>query len=163
MRKSLIIAGIVVLIIGLSFYGVMTYETGLLSHKSITEIRPGEYVSDNFTADYNYIVTIKNPTPVSGLVSLSNLDKVTNASMLYKYKIRSDYAFGNVKEYEHLAPGKYVFVDFSNSRPALIYESEPSGFLVEIGYLDYASVLVIILGPVISIIGIFTGSRKIAF
>ncbi len=160
MRKSLIITGIIVLIIGLIFYGIMTYETDLLSNKNITEIRPGEYISENITAGCNYIVTIKNPTPVSGLVSVSDLNKITNSSTLEKYKIRSDYAFANIKEYEHLHSGKYVFIDFSNSKPALIYESEPSSFLIEIGYLDYAAVIVIILGPIISVIGIFIGNKK---
>jgi uncharacterized membrane protein len=153
-RKRLLIAGIVVLVIGIVFAGISVAE----SAREIKEAGTAVYLGQNGD-HYSNLLTVSSTEEITVVSSVnaylipSQDLNLINSSNIVNYKISPSESTGNTSLYSGLN-GSYYVVTFGTATPKVEYAVlNVSGGLIAVGLLLIAGALLIIVGIILAIIG----------
>ncbi|QRF76531.1 hypothetical protein Thermo_02057 [Thermoplasmatales archaeon] len=157
MRKKVLEAGIVILLVGIAILilgGVAISGTATLSSHYVAHSR-GEFVSTEFNATDRgtFVVFGNGTTGTLGLISASDLLRL-NISNIATYAITPSIALGGLQLY-NLGVGNYYFVIYGDSMPNYVYAYFPPNLFDELAATILAGFTTFVAGVVISISGIF--------
>lgn len=153
MRKKMLIAGIIVLLIGIVIYGGAGYATAQETTTSNTWVayNNGEYISAPLNFTGGYLLTYSYSGSHSGVVSSNNLTKV-NSSNIGSLSLATITNINSEKAY-NLNTGSYYIVIFSNSSPSISYTYAKLSSILVTGILTLVGAILFIAGIIITIIG----------
>jgi uncharacterized membrane protein len=157
MRKRVIIAGIIILVIGVVLLG-----GGLVAALSSTsvvnnfnQLNPGEYVSNEIFINTTSTVVVTSPAIVGGLIPSQDLGAVNSANVgTYVIPFNSTTIGDNV--YDRLV-GSYYYIVFSSTQPAT--QIVVAGGFLGTGLLTLAGIALIIVGIIVMVVGAIMKNR----
>ena len=159
MQKKILIVGLVIFMLGIALFiaGFESIER-VPTYNNIMQIKNNEYATGCFTYHSGDIVVITGVNNNSGLICNEYINNVTEGN-LNNYKIPVEKSSSNAFYYNNLKPGGiYVFIEFSNSKPAIGYTilSSSEESLVNIaGDISSIGIIFFIAGIIVMILGIF--------
>lgn len=143
MRKKIVIAGLVVLIIGIVLFGIA--ESSLINKVTISdnwkEYKNGIYISNELNFTSTYIVSYSYNENLTGIIKSSQLNEL-NLSNYNSISIKPTTVTLKTLSYE-LSNGSYYIFIISNITPTIKYE--------------YLNVNNVILPALTSFLGIILG------
>jgi hypothetical protein len=160
LTNRLMIAGIVVLVIGLAMIGggVVALRGTTTTIKTFTEQQPGEYVSSEIVLNSSSAVVVRSPASEGGLIPAQNLSSVDSAN-LASYALSPTTTAGGSATYVSLT-GDYYYVAFSSSQPSSsIVIAGSLGRTIVSGLLVLLGFIFVIVGIVLSLVGWRRGRR----
>ncbi len=95
-----------------------------------------------------------------GLIKASGLSKVNSNASLEHYPIKPTSSASGAEVYTGLAAGKYVFVAFNNSTPAIGYEYAPLTTLQLGGSLIIIGAMAAFIGFIMLIVGLVLKKKE---
>ncbi|SMD30610.1 hypothetical protein SAMN02745355_0500 [Picrophilus oshimae DSM 9789] len=158
MRKKIAIVGLIILMLGIALFiaGFETVERAP-TYTTVIHINNDEYTTACFTYHSGDVVVITGVNNDSGLICNSYINNVTQKN-IHNYTIIPEKSSPDAFYYDNLKPGgRYVFVEFSSSRPVIGYsissQSEVSLLSIAV-YLSGAGIILGIIGFITAIAGI---------
>ncbi len=155
MRKKVVIAGLILLIVGIAIIVAGGFASLGISKKgnTINNIKPGEYATPEFIFNGSYTLTISGAPSDSALIYSSNYS-VVNATNFNKYAIKPVNTINGVLTYS-ISSGSYYFVIFSLSTPHITYTEIPVGAsLYLFGIIGIVGIALFIGGIITAIAGL---------
>ena len=155
MRTKLVVAGFVVLVIGVAL--IAGGESGLLSRTTVfrtfTQTSAGEYVSGEIVLNATSVVAVTSPPASGGLIPASDLASV-NSSDISSYALQYKSGPGGTIAYDSIQ-GDYYFVVFSQAAPSTrVAASLLSSSTTVYGLLALAGVVCVIAGIALAVVGV---------
>ncbi len=165
MRKNIIFAGLIILVIGAAMFGGGDYA---ISHStttgtSLSQIKsnPTEFVH-NLSLSSTMLLTVESSYDAFFVISASNISNASPSNInTYKYTPieNTTVASINVKGYD-LSAGNYCLVAFNSTQPSVTYSYLP----VSMTYVSLVSgigIFVFIIGIIVAIIGLVLKKKKV--
>jgi hypothetical protein len=158
MRKSILIVGVILLIVGILLIGIV----GLGAASNINKIetftlsKSGEYVSSELILNSPSVVAVRSPASDGGLVPSQDLNLV-NSNNLGTYALSYRSSGSGVDAYTAIT-GDYYYVAFSSSPPTtqVVVANLTSSSLITIGVLGLSGLGLIIAGVIVAIVGVLS-------
>lgn len=164
MNTRLLIAGIIVLVVGVALVG--GGEAGLLTSTSVyrtfNQLGTGEFVSAEIVLNGTSLVDVRSPASDGGLIPATELAAVT-PSNIASYAVPANSSVAGTDVYSSLRGG-YFYVDFSRTSPSTsVVVALRSAATTGYGLLVLAGFVCAIVGIVLAVLGaIRKGSKKSA-
>ncbi len=165
MRKNIIFAGLIILVIGAAMFGGGDYA---ISHSTTTgtslskiSSTPPEF-GHELSLSSPMLLTVESSYDAFFVVSDANISKASPSNIrTYEYTPieNTTIASINVKEYD-LSPGNYYLVEFNSTPPSVTYSYLP----VSMTYVSLVSgigIFVLIIGIIVAIIGLILKKKKV--
>ncbi|SMD31018.1 hypothetical protein [Picrophilus oshimae] len=162
MRKKIAIIGVVILIIGIAVFATGSYEGTHLLHRSVSEIRTGEYKTDNITLKSGDILAVTSPPSVYGLIPLNDI-KIVNSTNINKYSLKPLVSSSTAVEYlvNSTNSGSYAFVMFTSAvSSTFTYEYGAFSTIEVIGVLALFGIIIGVIGFIILIAGLILKPKQ---
>lgn len=163
MRRSILIIGLIILVIGISLIAVVRF--GAISEVSrvvtFNQRSPGEYISGELVLTGPSVVAVKSPASDGGLIPSQDLSAI-NSVNVGKYAVSYSSTAAGVETYNGIT-GDYYYVVFSSSPPAtqvVVASLSSTGKLIMIGVLALSGLGLIFLGLIVAIVGVLSKNPK---
>jgi hypothetical protein len=163
MRKTILIIGVIILLIGISL--IVIVRLGPISQinkiETLNQQRAGEYVSSELVLSSPSVVVIRSPASDGGLVPSQDLNAIDSVNV-GTYAIPYSNAISNVETYNEIT-GDYYYVGFSSSAPStqiVVTNLSSTGGLIEIGIIALSGLGLIIAGIVVVIVGLVSKNPR---
>ena len=153
--KRTVVAGIVVLVIGIaSVIGGAYGALGSITiNTTFTQVHPGEYVSAEIVLNTTSSVVVSSPAATGGLVQAKDLNSV-NSTDLTAYAVTYSASGAGSDVYRSLS-GDYYYVAFGSAQPSTKIVATPEGSAVAaFGVLVLLGIVMAIAGIVIAVVGL---------
>ncbi len=162
MRKKIVIIGVVILIIGIALFAAGSYEGTHLLHRSVSEIKSGEYKTDNITLKSGYIMAVTSPPSVYGLIPINDI-KIVNSTNINKYSLKPIVSSSTAVEYlaNSTTAGDYTFVMFTSAvASTFTYEYGSFSTIEVIGVLALFGIIIGVIGFIVLIAGLILKPKQ---
>ena len=161
MRTKLVVAGLVVLVVGIAL--IAGAASGLLARttifKTFSEPGNGEFVSGEIVLNATTLVEVRSPDANGGLIPANDLGDV-DSSNIASYAIHYNTTAAGTDTYTALE-GSYYYVAFSSTTPStIVIAVARSSGTARLGLVALAGLVCLIAGVVLAIIGAIKKADK---
>jgi hypothetical protein len=162
MRKSILIIGVVLLVVGISLIGIVGLggASDINKMETFSQTRSGVYVSSELILNTPSVVAVRSPPSDGGLVPSQDLNLI-NSNNVGTYALSYRSAGSDVDAYTAIT-GDYYYVVFSSSTPStqVVVANLSSSNLITIGLLGLSGLGLIIVGVIVAIVGVLSKNPR---